>query len=145
MTAPGSALTAFFAAIPTALGLWIAALYAYTHILSGPGIAAARLPYMIMGGVLFGVPLLVAVVLCIAWPAHLVLQRTIGVSLPVALVTGAVCGVTGHVAVGALWGQPELGFVPLPVAIAKGVGTAWVWWRVWSRPPVSSRAHRGAI
>ena len=127
-----STITAFLAAAPAALGLWVATLYVHVHVTSGPVMAAARVPYMIIGGVLFGVPIVIGLIVLIAWPALLVLRRTVGITLPAAIFAGAACGLVVRQAIARMWAEPELSFVPLPVVLATGAGTGWVWWRVWS-------------
>lgn len=127
-----SALTAFLAAAPASLGLWLATLYVHEHVTAGPVMAAGRVPYMIMGGVLFGVPIVIGLIVLIAWPALLVLRRTIGVTLPMAIFAGAACGLVVRQVVAVMWAQPELSFLPVSVVLVTGAGTGWVWWRVWS-------------
>ena len=126
-----SALTAFLAAAPASLGLWLATLYVHEHVTAGPVIAAGRVPYMIMGGVLFGVPIVIGMIVLIAWPALLVLRRTIGVTLPMAIFAGAACGLVVRQVVAVMWAEPELSFLPVSVVLVTGAGTGWVWWRVW--------------
>ena len=126
-----SALTAFLAAAPASLGLWLATLYVHEHVTAGPVIAAGRVPYMIMGGVLFGVPIVIGMIVLIAWPALLVLRRTTGVTLPIAIFAGAACGLVVRQVVAVMWAEPELSFLPVSVVLVTGAGTGWVWWRVW--------------
>ena len=126
---------AFAAAAPAALGLWFTTLYVHEHVTAGPVMAAGRVPYMIIGGVLFGVPIVVGLIVLIAWPAVLVLRHTIGITLPVAILAGAACGLVVRQVIAAMWAQPELSFLPVPVVLVTGGGTGWVWWRVWSHTP----------
>lgn len=136
------AIPAFLAAVPVSLVLWMVSYYAYAHFVHGAARAAIMVPYVIMGGAFFGLPLIIGIMALVAWPGFLLLRSTLGVTLPATLVTGAMCGLIARETTRLLWGLPELGFVPVPVALATGVGTAWVWWRLWTAP--LSSGHDGS-
>lgn len=134
VTRSRSTVHALLVAAPAALGLWMALLYVHTFLVHGPITAGRTVPYLLMGGVLFGTPVIAVVLVFVALPGWLILRRTIGVTLGRALFAGAVCGVLARVAGERLWGEPEASFLPLPVVLLAGMGTAWVWWRTWVGP-----------
>lgn len=136
---------AFVATVFSAIGIWAVSYFAYAVVTEGPTHAAWIVPYLVLGGLLFGAPLATALVLLVAYPALLLLRRTIGVGLPAVLVTGAACGLLVRVVVGILWAEPEIRFLPLPVALVAGLGAAVVWWRSWRRPPALRLRGRGTI
>lgn len=139
-----STFQALLVAGPTALGLWFALMFTHAFVLRGPLDAGALVPYLIMGGVLFGAPVVSSLLVLVALPAWLLLRRTVGVTLGRALLAGGACGLLARHVVGRLWGEPELLFVPIPVVLLAGIGTAWVWWRTWSGPDVMLPG-RGAL
>jgi hypothetical protein len=81
----------------------------------------------------------------VAYPVLLLLRRTIGVGLPAVLAVGAACGLLVRLMVGILWAEPEIRFLPVPVALAAGLGAAAVWWRNWRRPPSLRIRGRGTV
>lgn len=136
---------AFLAAVLSGIGIWVVGYCAYAVVTEGPSHATWIIPYLVLGGLLFGAPLAAALVLLVAYPALFLLRRTIGVGLPAVLVTGAVCGLLVRVVVGILWAEPEIRFVPVPVALVAGLAAAGVWWRSWRRPPSLRLRGRGTI
>lgn len=140
-----SVLKAFCVALPAAVALWIPLFFLHALIVHGPYRASLMLPYVLMGGILFGLPLVFLILLCIAIPAWSLLRSTVGVTLPRTLVAGAACGLLARELARHSWGQPELSFLPVSVVLLAGTGTAWVWWNAWSGPPDSSATHRGAV
>ncbi|MBR9989130.1 MAG: hypothetical protein KFH98_05200 [Gemmatimonadetes bacterium] len=132
------AIPAFLAAVPASLVLWMLSYHAYVHTVHGMARAAYMVPYILTGGLLFGLPLILGIMALVAWPAFLLLRSTMGVTLPATLVAGALCGFVAREATRLLWAQPEFGFLPVPVVLVTGIGTAWVWWRVWTATPSSA-------
>ena len=98
-----------------------------------------------MGGLLFGAPLVLATVALVAAPLHLVLRRTVGVTRPIALAGGAACGLLVRECARALWGQPEVSFLPVPVVRVAGAGAAWVWWNAGRSPGSEDWATGGVV
>lgn len=143
--APPFPFPAFGATIASAIGIWAISYTAYAVVTEGPSYAVWVLPYLVFGGLLVGVPLVAALVLLVVYPVLLVLRRTAGVGLPAVLVTGAACGLLVRAVVGMLWAEPEIRFLPVPVALAAGLGAAAVWWRSWRQPPSPSLRGRGPL
>ena len=131
---------AFAAAVPAALLLWMTSLYLHTYVTEGAVRAAGLVPYMIMGGVLVGVPTTVALLTLVALPVWLVLRR-VRISLPLTMTVGALCGVIARGVITDMWGEPEAGFLPMTVVLITGAGTGAVWWYLTERKP-SEAAHR---
>jgi hypothetical protein len=138
-------LPAFFAALPAALVLWMTSLFLYNLVTAGAARAAGLVPYMIMGGVLFGLPVIIGMLVLVAAPLALLLRRFLGITLPITLLAGAAMGLIARAVVVGLWAEPEAAFVPVPVALVTGVGTAWVWWGACRRRSDSHWASGGAI
>jgi hypothetical protein len=138
-------LPAFLAALPAALVLWMASLFLYNLVTAGPTRAAGLVPYMIMGGVLFGLPLLIGMLVLVAAPLALLFHRFFRITLPITLTAGAAMGLITRAVVVGLWAEPESSFVPVTVALVTGIGTAWVWWGAWRRRSDTHWASGGAI
>lgn len=138
-------LAAFLVALPAALVLWMSSLFLYNVVTAGATRAAGLVPYMIMGGVLFGLPLLLGLLVLLAAPLALLLHRFFRITLPITLTAGTALGLIGRAAVVGLWGEPEAAFVPVPVALVTGIGTAWVWWRACHRRSDTHWASGGAV
>ena len=140
-----SAMVPFLLAVPAALGTWIAAYFVYAVFVEGPVRAVLLVPYTLMGALLFGTQIVVPMVAVAAVPLYLAMRWTVGVRLVPTLVAGAVAGLAARWVAGTLWGQPEIRFLPVPVVLAAGVATAYVWWRSWTAVDRSEPGHRGAI
>lgn len=138
-------LPAFFAALPAALVLWMISLFLYNLVTAGATRAAGLVPYMIMGGVLFGLPVLIGMLVLVAAPLALLLRRFFSITLPITLAAGAVMGLVARAVVVVLWAEPETAFVPVPVALVTGIGTAWVWWGACRRRSDTHWASGGAV
>jgi hypothetical protein len=138
-------LPAFLAALPAALVLWMTSLFLYNLVTAGAARAAGLVPYMIMGGVLFGLPVIIGMLVLVAAPLALLLRRFFRITLPITLAAGAAMGLIARAVVVGLWAQPEAAFVPVPVALVTGIGTAWVWWGACRRRSDTHWASGGAI
>ncbi len=136
-------LAPWLAALAAALGGWIVAMIGWLALTDSVARAALTVPYLLMGSVLFGLPLVILLLAALV-PLHVLLRSTVGVRLPVVLVAGVCCGLAARVAAGRLWGQPELGFLPIPVVIATGLVAAWAWWRT-ADAARASQGWRGTI
>ena len=136
---------AFMLAVPAAVALWMGAFFTYTLVMDGIVRAAQLAPYILIGGVLFGLPIAAAAVACLAVPAFLLLRRLSAVTRGSALAAGAVVGVSAREAIRHALAQPELGFVPLPVVLLTGLGAAALWWRTSNRPRPLRTAPPGLL
>jgi len=138
-------LNAFVLAVPAALGTWFVAHFVYVLVSSGPGRAIGLVPYMLLGAVLFGLPAVIAVIGVVAFPAFLLLRRASRITMASTLAAGAACGLLLRESVALLWAEPELSYVPVPVALAAGLGAALAWWSSWDRRRERSPMGRGTI
>lgn len=130
MPSSRSPLAGFLISSPAAFAVWIVCLHTWTHLTRGPVDAAGITLYALIGGVLFGLPILAATILFVALPFSWLLERAIGITPRTAVVAGALCGVIVRLVVEQMWGQPEIRFVPWPVVLLTGAVTGWIWWRV---------------
>ena len=118
---------------PAALVIWAGTYLVYDVSAFGVNHAAHIAPQLILGAVLFGVPVLACTLSLVAIALYLFLRRSRPLPLKWALVAGAGCGLLVRAGVETLWAQPEIAYVPAPVVLIVGVATAGLWWHVWSR------------
>jgi len=145
MAAPRSASMAFLLTAPLAIGIWIGCLMAYTILVHGQAQAFLLTPYMITGGILFGLPIVTLALAFLAVPSFLFLRWRRRVTLPAAVMVGAVIGLLARGLVAAELGQPEVRFLPLPVAVSAGVLSALAWWRLWTGSGAAWPRGRGTV
>ena len=118
----------------------------HTLVTDGPARAFGLVPYLLMGGVLFGLPVVCLVILAVALPSFALLRLLrLDFTLARALVLGAGSGVAARELVRGLLGRPESDFVPLVVVLLTGAATAWIVWRGWADGKENPVRGRGTI